>query len=69
MIAAAVIEDEKDDEIPPGDPFRTTNEELLHLPPLTPSETVKDVNFSEELEEQKHREMKRVWQAICTIKR
>ena len=59
VIAAAVIEDEKDDEIPPGDPFRMTNEELLHLPPLTPSETVKDVNVSEELEEQKHREMKR----------
>ena len=60
VIATAVIEEEKDDEVAAHEPFSMTNEELLHLPPLTPKETEKDVKMSPELDDSQQREVKRI---------
>ena len=60
IVAAAVVEEENDEEITPQDQFHITNEELLHLPPLTPTESVRDVQICAELEEEQQTEIKRL---------
>lgn len=60
VMATAVIEEENDDEASEDEPNRLTNEELLHLPPLTPKETFRDVHISTELDESQQREVKRL---------
>lgn len=60
IAAVSVIEEEHDDEVLPEDYFRFTNEDLLHLPPLSSKETTKDVSISPNLDNTQVQEVKRM---------
>ena len=57
VVAVAVVEDEKDQD---HEELHLSNEELLYLPPLTPKETVSDVNISENLSDIQKRDIARL---------
>ena len=60
ITAAAVIEEEVDEEANLDHHFAVTNDELLHLPPLESKETHTDVNISKERNPSQKQEVKTI---------